>query len=185
LCGSTGNDRSAAAAGDSKTAVEFAASKNYRPAMRVFLMVMLLLGSLGSALAADAVTGRVIKLLPLLLDQEGRDSISPSLFERDAYQAQLREHPKEVSGVRFDVQWRAAKVPDEQLKLRVEARGVAADGSPRIKVFETEVSGGIFSHWTEFKLTGDEYKNFGSVVAWRATLWNGDSLLGEQKSFLW
>jgi hypothetical protein len=172
-------------AGDLKTAVEFAASKNYRPVMRVFLMVMVLLGSLGSALAADAVTGRVIKLLPLLLDQEGRDSISPSLFERDAYQARLREHPKDVSGVRFDVQWKAAKAPDEKLRLRVEVRGVASDGSPRMKIFETEVSAGTFSRWTEFKITGDEYKKFGSVAAWRATLWNGDTLLGEQKSFLW
>jgi hypothetical protein len=168
-----------------KTAVEFASSKNYRPAMRVFLLAVFLIGSLGSALAADAVTGRVIKMLPFLLDQQGRDSTSPSLFDRDAYQARLREHLKDVSGVRFDVQWKAVKSTDEKLKIRVEARGVSKDGSPRLQTFEAKVSAGRFNRWTKFTLTGDEYKKFGSVVAWRATLWNGDTLLGEQKSFLW
>lgn len=153
--------------------------------MRVFLLAVFLIGSLGSALAADAVTGRVIKMLPFLLDQQGRDSTSPSLFDRDAYQARLREHLKDVSGVRFDVQWKAVKSTDEKLKIRVEARGVSKDGSPRLQTFEAKVSAGRFSRWTKFTLTGDEYKKFGSVVAWRATLWNGDTLLGEQKSFLW
>ena len=72
--------------------------------MRAFLMVVFLVGSLGSVFAADAVTGRVIKLLPLLLDKQGQDSTSPSLFDRDAYQAHLRENPTNVFGVRFDGQ---------------------------------------------------------------------------------
>jgi hypothetical protein len=144
-----------------------------------------LIASLGPAFATDAVTGRVLKMLPFLLDLQGRDSTSPSLFDRDAYQARLRQHLKEVSGVRFDVQWKATKAPDSQLKVRVEARGVSADGSPRLKTFAAQVTAGTFSRWTKFTLAGDDYKQFGSVVAWRATLWNGDHLLGEQKSFLW
>ena len=153
--------------------------------MRLFLLTFFLIASLGSAAAADAVTGRVIKTLPFLLDQQGLDSPSPSLFDRDAYQARLREHMKDVYGVRFDVQWKAVRSPGEKLKVRVEARGVAVDGAPRLKTFEAEVTAGRFSRWTKFTLTGDDYKKFGSVVAWRATLWNGDDLLGEQKSFLW
>jgi hypothetical protein len=34
-------------------------------------------------------------------------------------------------------------------------------------------------------VTGDEYKKLGELVAWRVTLWDGDKLLAEQKSFLW
>jgi hypothetical protein len=34
-------------------------------------------------------------------------------------------------------------------------------------------------------IDGENYKNFGELVAWRVTLWAGDQLLGEQKSFLW
>jgi hypothetical protein len=159
--------------------------------MRAFLMTVFLIGSLGAAVAADtnsvtnSVTGRVIKTLPFLLDKQGQDSTSPSLFDRDAYQAQLRERPKTVSGIRIDVQWKAVKSPDEKLKVRVEARGVAPDGTPTLKVFETEVAAGKYSRWTKFTLTGDPYTKFGSLVAWRSTLWNGDALLGEQKSFLW
>ncbi len=182
-----------------KTAVEFAAPKNYRPAMRAFLMMILLLGSLGSVFGAEpttstndvkavsaAKTGRILKLLPFLLDQHGQDSTSPSLFDRDAYQAQLRARIKltnEVSGIRFDVQWKAARTT--QLKIRVEARGVVADGTPKIKTFEAEGTAGFFSQWTKFTLTGDDYKKFGSLVAWHATLWNGNQLVSEQKSFLW
>jgi hypothetical protein len=153
--------------------------------MRAFLMMCFLLGSLGIVFASDAVTGRVIKTLPLLLDTNGVDSLSPSLFDRDAYQLHLRESSNFVSGVRFDVQWKAVKAADEKLKIRVEARGVAPDGTPKLKTFESEVTAGTFSRWTTFTFAGDDYKNFGSVVAWRSTLWNGDQLLGEQKSFLW
>ena len=165
--------------------VEFARSKIYRPRMRALWILCGLMVSLGPAVAAGPVSGRVLKLLPLLLDQQGRDSTTPSLFERDAYQLYLQEHPKLIAAVRFDVQWKAVEVPDEKLRLRVELRGIAPGGSPTLKTFESPVIAGWFSRWTEFNLEGDAYRKFGSVVAWRATLWNGDQLLGAQKSFLW
>ena len=56
---------------------------------------------------------------------------------------------------------------------------------PRQAVLETEVTPAFFRSWTALKLEGDELRNFGSLVAWRVTLWNGGQLLGEQKSFLW
>jgi hypothetical protein len=126
--------------------------------------------------------------LPLLLDQNGEDSTSPSLFDRDAYQAQMRAHlgkTNQVSGIRFDVQWKASRTAAAKLKIRVEARGVNTNGTPQIKTFEAAVVPGFFSKWNKFTLAGDDYKKFGSLVAWRATLWNGEQLLGEQKSFLW
>jgi len=156
--------------------------------MRVLLLILFLLSSSGFVFAAEttnAVTGRVLKVLPLLLDAQGQDSVSPSLFDRDAYQMQLREHTNEVSGIRFDVQWKAARSVDEKLKIRIEARGFGKGGVPQMKIFETEVTRGFFSRWTSFTLTGDDYKKFGPLAAWRATLWNGDQLLSEQKSFLW
>ncbi len=153
--------------------------------MRALWILCGLLVSLGPAVAAGPVSGRVLKLLPLLLDQQGRDATTPSLVERDAYQLFLHEHPKQIAAVRFDVQWKAVRAPDEQLKLRVEVRGVAPDGSPSLKTFESPVVAGRFSRWTQFSLDADAYRKFGSVVAWRATLWNRDQLLGEQKSFLW
>jgi hypothetical protein len=153
--------------------------------MRAVWIMCCWIVSLGCAVASGPVSGRVIKLLPFVLDIQGRDSISPSLFDRDAYQLYLRQHPQNISAIRLDVQWKAVKAPDEKLKIRVEVRGVSHDGSPTLKTFEAPVVAGIFSHWSKFSLSGDAYHHFGSLVAWRATLWNGEELLGEEKSFLW
>jgi len=147
-------------------------------------MTVLLLGSL-SAFASEAVTGRVVKVLPLLLDLKGHDAISPSLFDRDAYQAYLRKHTNEISAVRFDILWKASDAAGAKLKLRVELRGIGEHGLPTQTVLEQTVSPGIFSRWTSLPLAGADYKKFGALIAWRATLWDGDEMLGEQKSFLW
>jgi len=34
-------------------------------------------------------------------------------------------------------------------------------------------------------MTGEEYKKFGELSAWRASLWDGDKPIAEQASFLW
>lgn len=152
--------------------------------MRRILIILLVLGSF-TAFAGEAVTGKVVKVLPFFLDQQGRKAKSPSLFDRDAYQAYLRNHTNEVSAIQFDVLWKAAKSAGEKLKLRVELRGIRPDGLPADRTFETDLTPKTFGRWTTFMLGGDEYKKFGSIAAWRATLWNGDELLSEQHSFLW
>lgn len=136
--------------------------------------------------AATAATGRVIKVLPQFLDLKGRHALSPSLYDRDAYQAYLRIHTNDVSGMRFAVQWKATDAGAAPLKLRVEIRGMTRGDLPPTTVLEQEVKpGGWFSHWAYLPLTGGEYKKIGEVTAWRATLWDGEKMLSEQKSFLW
>jgi hypothetical protein len=153
--------------------------------MRRLLMILLLLSSLSAAVASDVATARIVKVLPLLLDLEGRDAISPSLYDRDAYQAYLRQHTNEISAVRFDVLWKASNGVGAKLKLRVELRGVGANNLPRQITLEQDVKPKFFRRWTSLALSGVGYKNFGTIVAWRATLWSGNRMLGEQKSFLW
>jgi hypothetical protein len=152
--------------------------------MRRLLLVLFLLGSLATVSAAAAATGSVVKVLPLFLDLKGHDALSPSLFDRDAYQAYLRDHTNEVSAIRFDVQWSAANTGKSELKLRLELRGSGTNSLPHQATLEQTVTPGS-SHWASLTLGGDDRKNFGDVTAWRATLWTGDQLLGEQKSFLW
>lgn len=136
--------------------------------------------------SVHAARGRVIKVLPHLLDTQGRVALSPSLYDRDAYQARLRERPDQISGVRFDVQWNTKGEAKEQLSLIVEMRGIVEGNAPRQYVIEENVkAGGWFNHWTRIVLAGDDYKGFGEVTAWRVTLWEGEALLAEQKSFLW
>ena len=152
---------------------------------RALLLTTLLLLSALAAPAAS-VSVRVIKVLPTLLDLQGRHTIWPSLYDRDAYQALLRQHPDQVSGMRFDVEWKARHIKVATLKLRLELRRLAPGALPKVTVLESEVKpGGFFGSWTTFYLKGDAYKNDGPVSAWRATLWAGDTKLGEQKSFLW
>lgn len=151
--------------------------------MRALSILLLTLGLFFTVRAADTATGRVIKVLPFLMDAEGRIAKSPSLFDRDAYQADLRDHSKVVSGIRYDVQWSGKKAAT--LRLRVELRGTDPADLPRLKTLETEVSPGFFRQWTSLTLAGEDYKSFKGITAWRATLWDGDRLLGEQKSFLW
>jgi hypothetical protein len=140
------------------------------------------------AASASAATGRVIKVLPQFLDLKGRHALSPSLYDRDAYQAYLRLHTNDISGLRFAVQWKApdANAYAGPLKLRVEVRGITHGDLPPKLVLEQDVKpGGWFSHWASLPLTGEDYKKIGEVTAWRATLWDGDQMLSEQKSFLW
>jgi hypothetical protein len=153
--------------------------------MRRLFVILLILGSLATVSAADAVSGRVVKVLPLFLDQKGHDAPSPSLYDRDAYQAYLRQHINQISAIRFDVLWKASNAAGEKLKLRIELRGVGAGGMPTQSALEQTVTPKWLRSWTSLKLEGPDYEHFGEVVAWRTTLWDGDQLLGEQKSFLW
>jgi hypothetical protein len=163
--------------------------------MRRLLLILLMLGSLAAARAADAPVGHVVKVLPLFLDLQGHDAISPSLYDRDAYQVFLREHTNQVSAIRFDVLWRvtdgrdamrrATETGESKLKLRLELRGVGPDNLPRLTTLEQNVAPHFLRQWTSFPLAGDAYKKFGAVVAWRATLWADGKMLDEQESFLW
>src|ERR1017187_5324807 len=104
--------------------------------MRRFLVILLLLGSLSATFASDAASGRVVKVLPLLLDLQGRDPVWPSLYDRDAYQVYLRQHTNEISAIRFDVLWKVSNAKGAKLKLRVELRGIGAGGLPRQTTLE-------------------------------------------------
>ena len=154
--------------------------------MRALVILLLLLGLSAESRAADAPTGRVFKVLPLLLDLKGRAALSPSLFDRDAYQAQLRMHTNEISAIRYDVLWSAKNSGDDKLKVQLELRGIGATNNlPKFKTLTAGAKPGFFRKWTSLTLDGDEFKSFGAITSWRATLWDGDQLVGEQKSFLW
>ncbi len=131
----------------------------------------------------QAASARIKKVLVFYLDQQGRQSFSPSLYERDAYQARLRSNPQERFGLRFDVHWNAPA--SREMKLRVEMRG-AAGLEPTSATVELPVrKRGLFSRWTRLTVPEADYKRLGNLVAWRATLWDGDVLAAEQRSFLW
>jgi hypothetical protein len=166
--------------------IEFIGQGGYSSLMHRSFIWLLLAGWVLAAGSASAATGRVIKVLPQFLDLKGRASLSPSLYERDAYQARLRQHTNQISGMVFNVEWKTKGAPTGPVKLRVEARGMIHGYTPEAVVLEKTVKpGGWFSHWTAVPLGTEQYRKLGAVTAWRASLWEGDQLLGEQRSFLW
>ena len=142
---------------------------------------------LALTLPCGAASGRVIKVLPFYLDLQGRHSRSPSLFDRDVYQAYLLQNPEKRSGMMYDVHWKTKGATTAPLRLQIELRGTAEGNLPRQMVLEKVVQpgGGLLGRWTGLVLSGQNYKQFGEVTAWHATLWEGERLLGEAASFLW
>lgn len=137
---------------------------------------------LAFAIGAKAESAKVMKVLPQFLDSKGRSSVSPSLFDRDAYQAELRAGKTNRSALRFNVQWKARGY--DTLKLRIEAKGMMGK-EPTSTTNEVQIKPGTFSQWTAVALAGDEYKSFGELMSWRALLFDGTNVVAEQKSFLW
>ncbi len=128
---------------------------------------------------------RVLKVLPHYLDLEGRHTLSPSLYERDAYQAILRRSPEKCSGIRFDVEWKAKGYPTDKLKLKVEIRANKDKDTKTIVLEKPVQPKGWFEYWAAITWDGDGFKTAGNMSAWRVTLWDGEQQIAEQRSFLW
>ncbi|MBX3734400.1 MAG: hypothetical protein KF791_17630 [Verrucomicrobiae bacterium] len=136
----------------------------------------------GTAGGAEPV---IRKVLPHLVDTKGRISVAPGLFDRSAYQQHLRENPSKISAVRFDIQWAAPRSVRDQLTLRMELR--TARGEPgMIRTIEAPTRDNRrLGGWSSVLLDGDQYREGGEVLAWRAVLLDGAVELAEQRSFLW
>jgi hypothetical protein len=144
-----------------------------------------ILALLASALALPAVDGaRVSKVLLHYLDDQGRHTLSPSLYERDAYQDLLRKHPEKISALRFEVRWTPPAGAGPTLNLRVEVRGEKTGGTPIILESPVKPSG-RGTQWTPLLMDKAVLEKCGAVVAWRARLYHGDGLAAEMQSFLW
>lgn len=149
-------------------------------ACRLYLLVLLVCAPCLTGWARNA---EIKKVLPHLVDKEGRHTLSPSLYERDAYQEKLRLEPDLRHGLRFDVHWKARGY--SQLTLRMEMRGTLENQPTTARLERPVKATRLFSRWSVLRLDGENYQKFGDLVAWRATLWEGDTLVAEHKSFLW
>ena len=142
------------------------------------IATLLLLGIFSTADAARP--GRISKVLPHWLDLQGRHTLSPSLLERDAYQAKLRADRTLCSGIRFDVKW--AKNTSGTVKLQLELR-VTGKAKPIVR--ELAVKPSRRGGWDAVTLEGDAFMAIGKIIAWRVRLLDGDIELAERRSFLW
>lgn len=145
-------------------------------------LLLLMAAGLGH-LPASAAAAKVMKVLPHLLDAQGKHTTAPSLFERDAYQAHLRAHPDLVKTVRFDIHWKFSRHYMEGVRLRLEVRG---SKDPNVLTVDAPIEPRRwYKRWTPITLDEAAFKKLGEIVAWRVTVWDGDRSLAEQHSFLW
>lgn len=155
---------------------------------RFALAILLFLASLshGPVLADSGTPSgvRIKKVLPHLLDKQGRHLLSPSLLERDAYQALLRKEPERRGGLQFDIQ--CGTLPSGvTLRLKAELRGSLTNTPTQVTVEQPLPANARFHRWQVIRLSDDQYRQLGELVAWRISLWSGDRAIAEQKSFLW
>ena len=122
----------------------------------------------------------VVKVLPHYLDASGNHSDGPTLLHRDVYQANLRKNPELVRAVRYDVNWRGGG----KIKVRLELRSTKA-GAETMVIERIETTAGRRTHWTPILIDAATYKTFGQPESWRVSLWEDETQVGEQKSFLW
>ncbi len=151
--------------------------------MRTILSLLLVSLGLTQGLASEP---KIIKVLPHLLDAQGRHALSPSLYERDAYQAILRKNPVQVSGIRYDIQWQGSLPKKKPMHLRLYLRTHGHESSAPI-ILEEELTPGWLpgSHWAGLKLTGTSFRAAGEIQAWKAVLLDGETVVAHQESFLW
>lgn len=149
------------------------------------LLLLLLLLLAVSCLSVQAESAKILKVLPQHLDLKGRHSLSPSLFERDAYQAFLRQTPDQRSGLRFDVQWKAKGRPAGELVLRLELRTSQSHLKEPLIVEHKVEPKKWFTTWSALQVSGEPFQSMGELIAWRVSLRAGGQVVAEQKSFLW
>jgi len=131
-------------------------------------------------------SARILKVLPHFLDQQGRHTINPSLFDRDAYQFELRQNPALRSGMRFDVLWKGLRrAPSAVLTMKIEMRGSLATAQSPVVVSQRVFASSGFNQWTRVPVVGDNYQALGELSAWRVSLWRDETPVAEQTSFLW
>ena len=110
-------------------------------------------------------------------DLFGNDQASRIRFE-------LRDLSIDEQREEFYVRWRPAPTsrsgPGSVSLVKFEYRQI---GKPTIVAEQTCVPHRDAS--TVFKVHGEEFRSGGSVSAWRVSLWDGDQLVAEKKSFLW
>ena len=148
--------------------------------MRIFALIIIATAWAGCSAIQPQSGPNIVKVLPHYLDASGNHSDGPTLLHRDVYQANLRKNPNLVRAVRYDVNWRGSG----EVKVRLELRSTKV-GSETMIIEKVETTSGRRTHWTPILIDAATYKTFGQPESWRVSLWQGETQVGEKKSFLW
>lgn len=104
-------------------------------------------------------------------------------FERSYYDwgAVDSSEYEQKRGNYFDIYWKAGKRGD--LTVRLEYRQLALGNT--VSAQEIHYTNTKGSHRSQFRVTGDEYLEFGRVTSWRILLIENGKIVAFRQSFLW
>jgi hypothetical protein len=152
------------------------------PPLQLVLTLLLL------TLACSTTTPRVLEVSSWT-HLKDIDAVDEELFAYDqASRIQYQTHDLDINDQReeFYVRWSAPPTsgsgsgPASVDQVKFEYRQM---GKPNT-IFEQDfVPHGESSK--VFAVRGEDFRSGGSVTAWRVSLWDGDQLVAEKKSFLW
>lgn len=96
--------------------------------------------------------------------------------------AVTKEQQEEKKGQYFVISW-VNKGAAQNIEARFEYRQInTRDVVRKLSVFHTGADG---ANRSQFSVVGKAFKDGGEVASYRITLWSGDELLAESKSFIW
>lgn len=152
-----------------------------------FSTILFLLSILVLVRGEDVDGFSVKKVNHEFLDLEGNATgIIGSFAAKARYQREI-ESTSQVSGMRFHVLWKAESSPSKGLTVKLETRGLDGNSGKETRQFwvKSYPIGSSLDGTTVFDITGESWKKQGKMMAWRATLLQGDAVMAERKSFLW
>jgi hypothetical protein len=130
-------------------------------------------------LACSTTKPRVIEVSSLTRLQDVDTEDSRRYFgydEASRFTYESRDLSIEQQREEFYVRWAPASITQVKFEYRQVTK-------PAMIFEKSYAPHGDTAHL--FQVRGEEFRSGGSVSAWRVTLWSGDQLVAEKKSFLW
>ena len=172
---------------------------------RLFLIFCLLFAALAGGCAGPGTPQseprllRKANVLPLALDpafsfrktklffhdlkQEKQTTSDTVNFERErlSYGAVAATELQAREGNYFDFWWRAERTANVTVRLEYRQQNLGA----YVQAQEVDVPAACGTEHTKFKVVGDNYRQDGRVIAWRALLIENGKVVALTQSFLW
>ena len=157
------------------------------------------LGAVVALLAAGLIAGpaagakpegpiRFVKVKLFFLDASAKSPLEQNQdryveFERKRalYGAITPSDQRERYGNYFTFIWESEQPADVVLRLEYKQQALG----PMIQVKELKYHAAKGRTISRFQVTGDDYLQYGRVLAWRATILEHGRVVAEKKSYLW
>ena len=113
--------------------------------------------------------------------EPGQDRYVEFERRRALYGAITPSDQRERYGNYFTFMWESKRPADVVLRLEYRQQALG----PMVQTKEISYRAAAGHKITRFQVTGDDYLQYGRVLAWRATIVEGGKVAAETRSYLW